>query len=212
MTPTSRPMRRRAAGDGLPRRHHRRAAPRTSRGHPRHNLVPNDDCGSASPPARGAPRPRPARGRVRLLLLPVGARLDAVAVRSGEDDPTQPARSASRRSSQGYARRRDPVQMLARLTTVAPRRLTLKADLDDDRRRRLVGPRLRRRQWNEREHHESSASASTAIPTCATFYLPTRFEGYRCARTCAPPLADCEHPGRESWTSSQCLLSRRRSG
>ena len=110
-------------------------------------------CGCASAPTPGWRPARPLKAaRLRLLLLPVGHRLDAVAVRQGRGRPDRAAAGAARRrSGPGYAGGDTRFQVLARLSSSARHR---RRDPEGRRARRrpgepgdaLLGRRLRRRQ------------------------------------------------------------------
>ena len=92
---------------------------------------------------------RPRRARVRLLLLPVGHRLAAVAVRQGRGRPDRAAARALHRGRAGLRRwrRRACRCWPGSHSTTEHVGLTLKADVPDDTRHdRHLGAHLRRGQ------------------------------------------------------------------
>ena len=131
--------------------------------------------------ARGRPgAPRPAR--LRLLLLPVGHRLAAVALRPGRGRPHRSRRpSASTAIVPGYAGGDTRFQLLARVDSTAEHvGVTLKADVpDDDRHGRHLGrTSTPAPTGTSARPGRCSASPSPATPTSRHLYLPGDFEGH----------------------------------
>ena len=145
-------------------------------------LRPNDDLWvRVATPAWRAGRRSRAGARLRLLLLPVGARLDAVAVRPrARTIRPQPPPERTTEIVQGVTGGDTRFQVFARVTDT--RRhvgFTLKVDVPDDTMTVdswfavYAGA-----NWHERETHEMFGISFAGHPDLRNMYLPMEFEGY----------------------------------
>ena len=125
-------------------------------------------------------RRRPVRDGLRVLLLPVRHRLDAVAVRARRGRPGEPPPERDAAIRQGVTGGETRFQILARVTDI--RRhvgVTLKADVPDDTLTIeswftvFAGA-----NWHERETHEMFGITFAGHPDLRNMYLPTEFEGF----------------------------------
>ena len=167
-------------------------------GSPHRSRATTCGSGSRTDAWRGRPGRRPRPAGLRLLLLPVGHRLAAVAVRQERGRPrsTPPPEPSRRRPIvTGLRRRRDPLPGArpgARRST-ATLGVTLKADVpDDDLDASTRGsPRLRRRQL-ARARGVGDVRHRLRRPPRPAPHLPARpgSRATRCARTsrCWPAM------------------------
>ena len=135
------------------------------------------------------PHRRVARRRLALrdalgfdvLLLPVGDRLDAVALRPRRGRPRPSRRpSATTEVRQGYAGGETRFQVFARVTDIERHvGVTIKADVPDDAPSSSSWSRVYAgANWHERETHEMFGIDFAGHPDLRNMYLPTEFEGY----------------------------------
>ncbi len=171
-----------------------------------HLLKPNDDLWVRVGTDAWADTGGAAGDGLRVLLLPVGHRLDAVAVRPRRGRPDAAAARAHDRGRAGVRRRRDPVPgVRPGHRHPAPRR----RHAQGRRPRRHAGRSTRGTRSTPAPTGTSarptrcSASASPATPTCATCTCRPSSRATRCARTsrCSPAWSS---RGRASSTSSRC--------
>ena len=149
---------------------------------------------------------------LRLLLLPVGDRLDAVAVRPGRGRPDRAAARAHDRDRPGRHRRRDPLPGVRPRRRPAPPRRRHAQGRRPRRHAdgRLVVHRLRRRQLARAGDPRDVRHRLRRPPRPAQHVPAGRLRGAtRCARTsrCSPGWSS---RGPASSTSSRCRPRTRR--
>ena len=163
-------------------------------------LASTSGCACApTPGCRGAVRQDEARAD--LLRLPVGHRLDAVAVRPlrgrrGRHAARRQARVSPTTLETGYAGGDTRFQMLARVFDVRQRHVgvTLKADVPDDTMTMDSWVRVYAgADWHERETWEMYGINFEGHPGLRHIYLPTRVRRPSAAQGLPAP-----HPRREA--------------